>query len=58
MPKELSKSEREAIIATLKQAKVLATAHTVESAIAWSDEHPETKPHFLVHKDGGHVIIY
>lgn len=31
---------------------------TLDEAIKWSNNNPETKPHFIVHQSKDHVIIY
>ncbi len=58
MSKILTKKERDAIVATIKQGKQLADASDLQEAVKWSDKNPKTKPHFLIHSEGGHVIVY
>jgi len=55
-----TKSEKEIRLDIVKQIKTLGIkkqCETVGEAIVWSNQHPETQPHFISHKDGGHVII-
>lgn len=56
--KQLTKSEKEAIVAAIKQGKRLTTKSSLSEAIKYSDENPKTKPHFLVATNKGHIVIY
>jgi len=57
MSKPLSKAERDAIIASIKQGKKLHQEAHLDKALDWSNKNPENKPHFIIN-EGNHVIIY
>lgn len=52
------KEKKLKIIEQIKALPKLKTCSNVQEAIGWSDSNPETKPHFILRKDEGHVIIH
>lgn len=53
----LSPEERKKIQEMITNGKLLNKSLSVEKAIQWSNEHPKTKPHFIVVRDK-YTLIY